>query len=91
MSRQIITVSVAVCLSTMTAAVAQQSVPPNPAAKAAEEVPMTRGGVIQKFDGSSPAIGARLPDLKAFDADGREVRLGSLKGQYTVLVFGCLT
>lgn len=52
---------------------------------------MTRGGVDQQFTRNSPPIGAPLPDLKAYDAEGKEVRLGTLKGQYTVLVFGCLT
>lgn len=56
-----------------------------------EEVLMTRGGVDQQFTRNSPPIGAPLPDLKAYDAEGKEVRLGTLKGQYTVLVFGCLT
>jgi hypothetical protein len=32
-----------------------------------------------------------LPDVKAFDAEGREFVLSSLKGHYSVLVFGCLT
>ena len=36
-------------------------------------------------------IGSPLPDVTMFDSDGNEVPLTSLKGNYTVLVFGCLT
>lgn len=40
---------------------------------------------------SAPKIGDSLPEVSAFDADGKEFNLSSLKGHYTVLVFGCLT
>jgi len=43
------------------------------------------------FQGSGPALGQPLPDLTVFDAEGREFKLSSLKGDYSVLVFGCLT
>lgn len=43
------------------------------------------------FDESSPPVGSPLPDVSAFDADGNELRLGSLKGHWSVIVFGCLT
>lgn len=36
-------------------------------------------------------VGAPLPDLAVYDAEGRPFQLGQLKGRYTVLVFGCLT
>jgi cytochrome oxidase Cu insertion factor (SCO1/SenC/PrrC family) len=50
-----------------------------------------RDGVIQSFDRKSPAVGEQLPDIKAYNAAGEPIRLGELKGNYTVLVFGCLT
>ncbi len=48
-------------------------------------------GVSRGFESNSPEIGQMLPDLAGFDADGKEFRLRSLKGHYSVLVFGCLT
>ncbi|MCA9141185.1 MAG: hypothetical protein KDB05_00275 [Planctomycetales bacterium] len=51
----------------------------------------TRDGVMQGFDRKAPAVGEKLPDLNAYNAAGEPVQLGSLKGNYTVLVFGCLT
>ncbi len=45
----------------------------------------------QPFQGSGPAVGQSLPDLRVYDAQGREFELSSLKGNYSVLVFGCLT
>lgn len=53
--------------------------------------PLTREGVMQGFDRNSPAVGDSLPDLQAYNPAGETIRLGELKGQYTVLVFGCLT
>ena len=50
-----------------------------------------RDGVIQSFDRKSPAVGEQLPDLNAYNAAGETIRLGELKGNYSVLVFGCLT
>lgn len=44
-----------------------------------------------RFEREAPQIGDPLPDVTAFDADGNEFHLRSLKGNYTVLVFGCLT
>ncbi len=35
--------------------------------------------------------GTELPIVKAFDEQGLEFSTESLKGSYTVLVFGCLT
>ncbi len=43
------------------------------------------------FQGSGPALGQSLPDITVFDAEGKEFKLSSLKGDYSVLVFGCLT
>jgi len=41
--------------------------------------------------GSLPQVGSSLPDVNVYDANGREFSLTELKGQYAVLVFGCLT
>ena len=38
-----------------------------------------------------PAVGTMLPVVKAFDDQGNEFSTASLRGSYTVLVFGCLT
>lgn len=38
-----------------------------------------------------PKVGERLPDVSGYDVDGRPVSLRDLKGDYKVLVFGCLT
>jgi len=36
-------------------------------------------------------IGSKLPDVKLYDDAGKEFSTTSLRGNYTVLVFGCLT
>jgi hypothetical protein len=36
-------------------------------------------------------VGSPLPEVVVFDADGKEFETASLKGGYSVLVFGCLT
>ncbi len=46
------------------------------------------GGPSQE---SGPLVGQPLPDISVYDAEGKEFKLSSLKGDYTVLVFGCLT
>lgn len=38
-----------------------------------------------------PLQGKALPVVQAFDSDGQLVSTASLKGSYSVLVFGCLT
>ena len=38
-----------------------------------------------------PEIGTTLPVVSAFDDQGIEFSTASLRGSYTVLVFGCLT
>ena len=43
------------------------------------------------FNAKAPAIGAELPDASGFTADGEPINLRELKGEYSVLVFGCLT
>lgn len=40
---------------------------------------------------SLPAVGTMLPTVEAFDDQGQVVSTASLRGSYTVLVFGCLT
>ena len=45
----------------------------------------------ERFEATTPAIGEPMPELSAYDGDGGKFELGSLKGSYTVLVFGCLT
>jgi cytochrome oxidase Cu insertion factor (SCO1/SenC/PrrC family) len=43
------------------------------------------------FAQRSPKLGQPLPDVSAYDADGKPFKLSSLKGRYTVVAFGCLT
>lgn len=50
-----------------------------------------RDRVNRQFDAGAPKIGESLPDVSGLDDAGQEFRLSTLKGQYTVLVFGCLT
>ena len=38
-----------------------------------------------------PEIGSAIPDEEIFAASGDPFRTSTLKGRYTVLVFGCLT
>jgi cytochrome oxidase Cu insertion factor (SCO1/SenC/PrrC family) len=60
---------------------------------ASPPLPGERGGerVRRIFDETSPEIGAPLPDVTCYDADGNEINLRSLRGHHTVLLFGCLT
>ena len=68
------------------------------ATTAAHAQPSPAGGpdsprqqVVRGFEERSPGVGQPLPDVAAWDADGQPLRLSSLKGSHTVLVFGCLT
>jgi hypothetical protein len=36
-------------------------------------------------------IGGPAPDVKVYDAEGKDFSLSSLRGSHAVLVFGCLT
>ncbi len=45
-----------------------------------------RQRVNGRFDQNSPNIGELLPDVSVYDADGKPLKLRSLKGNYTVLV-----
>ena len=38
-----------------------------------------------------PAVGTTIPDIAVYDEDGNAFSTKDLRGQYTVLVFGCLT
>lgn len=49
------------------------------------------GGMQNRFEDNSPAIGQRLPDVTVYDEDGEPFAVRDLKGQYSVIVFGCLT
>ena len=48
--------------------------------------PRSRGGSSQM-----PQPGTILPMVKVVDEQGRDFSTASLRGSYTVLVFGCLT
>lgn len=50
-----------------------------------------RERVNRRFAAKTPPIGAPLPDVSGYDADGKPFKLRSLQGNYSVLVFGCLT
>ena len=39
----------------------------------------------------TPPVGTMLPQVDAFDEQGEKFSTASLRGSYTVLVFGCLT
>jgi len=41
--------------------------------------------------GNLPEVGTMLPDITLYDDGGEEFSTSSLRGQYSVLVFGCLT
>ncbi len=44
---------------------------------------------VAQFD--LPRVGSLLPEVSAFDEQGNEFSTGTLRGHYSVLVFGCLT
>ena len=50
-----------------------------------------RQAMQQRFDRAAPELGSVFPDLRAYDESGKEISLQALRGNYTVLVFGCLT
>jgi cytochrome oxidase Cu insertion factor (SCO1/SenC/PrrC family) len=49
------------------------------------------GGGGRGPGGSLPEVGTVIPDITLYDAGGKEFSTTSLRGQYSVLVFGCLT
>ncbi len=55
-------------------------------------VPGGRGGVNDRFNEASPDLGETLPEIAAYDSDGKVIQLRSaLAGHYSGIVFGCLT
>ncbi len=50
-----------------------------------------RGGPGRGGGQMTPAAGTMLPNVDAFDEQGEKFSTASLRGSYTVLVFGCLT
>jgi len=50
-----------------------------------------RGDDRSRGGGQVPAPGTMLPKVTAFDEQGEKFNTASLRGSYTVLVFGCLT
>ncbi len=48
-------------------------------------------GLESTFSRTAPEPGDPLPDITLLDSEGRPFHLRSLKENYTVLVFGCLT
>jgi cytochrome oxidase Cu insertion factor (SCO1/SenC/PrrC family) len=49
------------------------------------------GQLAIEFEGAAPSVGEALPDVTIFDAQGQPFNLNRLKGDYSVVVFGCLT
>ena len=50
-----------------------------------------RERMVRRFDAASPRLGEPLPDVSGLTVDGEPLSLKALKGDYKVLVFGCLT
>ncbi len=50
-----------------------------------------RSGSSRGPGGNLPAVGTMVPDISLYDDRGKEFSTTSLRGQYSVLVFGCLT
>jgi len=45
----------------------------------------------KKFLKRDPKIGTEVKEVSVFDEQGKTMQLGSTRGKYTVLIFGCLT
>ena len=53
---------------------------------------LNTGGHVEKwFDASGLKVGDPFPSVAVFDEAGKPFNTRSLKGQYTVVVNGCLT
>ena len=52
--------------------------------------PGGRGGG-SRLDASGLEVGSPMPEVTVFDQDGKPFETASLKGKYSVVVFGCLT
>jgi len=59
--------------------------------KAGQKTETARERLNRRFMQASPPLGELLPDVSGYTADGKPVSLRGLKGDYKVLVFGCLT
>ena len=53
--------------------------------------PRAKGDADAKFNRDKPTLGDMIPDVTAYDENGKELKLRDLKGKHTVIVFGCLT
>jgi|GEM_PF-545253 len=64
-----------------------------PAATAQDEGEYSGGkqGVVDRFNQTGLKVGDPLPDIQCFDAEGKPFKLSELKGQPTLIAFGCLT
>ena len=49
------------------------------------------GGGADRLERAGLKIGLGYPNITVYDADGVPFKLDQLKGQYTVIVLGCLT
>lgn len=49
-----------------------------------------RGGV-GRLESSGLKVGSPMPEVSVFDEEGKAFETASLKGKYSVVVFGCLT
>ena len=52
--------------------------------------PGGRGGT-GRLEASGLKVGSPMPEVTVFDAEGKPFDTKSLKGNYSVIVFGCLT
>jgi len=54
-------------------------------------VAMFATGALAQFGPGLPQPGDTLPDLVVYDDQGEEFQLRRLRGEHSVIVFGCLT
>lgn len=52
--------------------------------------PGGRGG-LGRLEAAGLKLGSAMPDLTIFDQEGKPFETASLRGKYSVVVFGCLT
>jgi cytochrome oxidase Cu insertion factor (SCO1/SenC/PrrC family) len=45
----------------------------------------------EDFVKAKPTLGDTIPEVTVYDSAGKSVKTSTLRGHYTVLVFGCLT
>ena len=51
--------------------------------------PGTKGS--DRLGSSGLDVGSLMPEVTVFDSEGKPFETASLKGKYSVIVFGCLT